>query len=430
MKVLGAVTEYNPFHNGHLYHIQASRALTGAQCVVAVMSGNFTQRGEPAIVDKWARTEMALLCGVDLVIELPCIYSMASAEYFAFAAVKLLDSLDVVDYLCFGSESGEVEILAGIADILSEEPEQYKSALREFLSLGNSYPAARSQALISYIEKQYGKDRLHGYQLLKKLDHLPEILKNPNNILGIEYLKALRRLNSSIVPVTIKRAGNEYRSEELTGKLSSASSIRKIISENVWKEAVQIIAPALPSQALAILEREIENGRGPVFPDDYEMLLLSHLRKMSVEETGKLPYMEKGLENRLKLSANNSGSFKELLDSVCTRRYPNARIRRILFSLLSGLKREDFDSFNKNGGPPYLRILGFNDKGRQLLSQVRDNTALPIINKSADFKNSTVQCIRSMLNIEASATDQYVLAFKNVNARKSGSEFTRNVIYV
>jgi len=416
MKVLGIVSEYNPFHNGHLHHLKASKALSGANCTVAVMSGNFTQRGEPALVDKWARTEMALLCGIDLVIELPFIYAMSSAEYFAFGAVKLLDSLGVVNMMSFGSESGSLEKLSETASILSEEPEHFKHMLKESLSRGKSYPAARQEALSSYLVAKYNHDSLS------------DILKNSNNILAVEYLKALKQLSSNIIPMTIERVGNKYNSVELSDELSSATSIRKIVAENSWSDARQLLAAALPNQSLAILEREIELGRGPVFPSDFGMLLFSLLRRMSAEEINSLPYMEQGLENRFKQAGESTGSYEDLLGALCTRRYTNTRMQRILFCLLTGLHKSKFDFFNQNGGPAYIRVLGFNETGRKLLSEIKDKAGLPVITKAANFKSSDLPRVSDMLQMEAAASDQYVLGFKNTALRKSGSEFTRNVI--
>ncbi len=417
MKVLGIVAEYNPFHNGHLYHVQTARALTGAECIVAVMSGNFTQRGEPAIVDKWARTEMALFNGVDLVIELPCVYAMSSAEFFAFGAVRLLDSLGAVDTMCFGSEAGSLEELDQIASILSDEPADYKAALKSALSDGKSFPAARQEALSAYLKIRHGQDILSG------------LLENPNNILGIEYLKALRRLNSRIIPVTVKRFGNEYHSSELTGEISSATSIRRTIAQNNWSEAEKQLKSALPHHSLAILNREFSLGKGPVFSESFSLLLLSLLRSMSVDEIRTLPDMEDGLENRFKLAAETAGSYEELLKSICTKRYTSTRIQRSLFCLITGLRANSFNSFHQDSGPSYIRILGFNQTGRQLLASIKDSTTLPVITKSADFKNSDIPNVTSMLGLEAAATDQYVLGFGNPACRKSGSEFTHNVIY-
>lgn len=417
MKVLGIVAEYNPFHNGHLYHLQASRELSGAGCVVAVMSGNFTQRGEPALVDKWARTEMALKNGIDLVIELPLAYAMASAEFFAYGAVKLLDSLGAVDSLCFGSESGDLSALAEAASILGEEPHRYKLALKSSLSRGKSFPAARQEALSTYLKQEHGQD------------NLSSSLKNPNNILGIEYLKALRKLGSRIQPMTVGRAGSDYRSEALSGKRSSATSIRNAIASMPWEESKKHLEETLPEPTLDILEREFELGRGPVFPSDFTLPLLSALRKMSVEEIRNLPYMEEGLEYRVKQAAENTGTMEALLDAVCTRRYTGTRIRRILFSTLTGLSRSQFEAFQSGGGPSYIRVLGFNNTGRQLLAGVRETASLPVITKAADSKNSTNSELSAMLLLEAAASDQFVLSFRNPEYRKSGTEFTRSVFY-
>jgi len=416
MKVLGIVAEYNPFHNGHLHHLKTARASFNPDCVVVVMSGNFTQRGEPAVADKWARAEIALLCGADLVIELPCVYAMASAEYFAFGAVKILDSLGVVNVLCFGSESGSLSDLDKVAEILILEPDEYKSALKSYLSSGNSFPAARQAALSDYFKINGQPD-------------LSDLLKSSNNILGIEYLKALKRLNSPIVPATFERIGNQYNSTEISGQLSSATSIRKAIYENSWRCAREMIIDTVPSQTLSVLYREYELGRFPVTPMHFENILLSRLRSMSVEEISQLPYMEEGLENRLKQAAESSGSFEELVNAVSTRRYPVTRIQRILFCLLTGLKKSTFDSFNLNGGPAYIRVLGFNETGRKLLSEIRDVSSLPIITKAADFKNSKLPGVSEMLQIESAATDQYVLGYGNPSFRTSGSEFTRNILY-
>lgn len=417
MKVLGIIAEYNPFHNGHKYHLQASKELTGADLTVVVMSGNFTQRGEPALIDKWSRAEIALHCGADLVIELPAAYAMSSAEYFAFGAVRLLDSLGTVDLLSFGSESGDLDRLTEIASILMSEPDEYKSLLKENLSAGKSFPSARQKALSSYVKAKYGKD------------HLSPLLKCSNNILAVEYIKALMRLKSRITPVTISRIENDYNCSKLTGEISSATSIRKVFSETSWQTAGDLLDFSLPKPSLAILEREMKLGRGPVFPSDFSLPLLSSLRKMSLEQLRALPYMEDGLENRISYAAGKAGSFHELTDHICTRRYPNTRIQRILFSALIGLTDTMFEAFNNSGGPAYIRILGFNRAGRRLLSAIRGRTALPVITKTADYKFSDLPCVSDMLQLEAAASDQYVLGYRNPIMRRSGSDFTHSVIY-
>ena len=417
MKTIGFVAEYNPFHNGHLYQLQASRRQSGAECAVVVMSGNYTQRGEPAIVCKWARAEMALHSGADLVIELPAAYAMSSAEYFAYGAVRLLDSLGAVDMICFGSEAGSLENLSSAAAILEQEPESYKALLKEYLSKGLSFPAARQKAISSYCQRTYGRDDLSC------------LLKSPNNILAIEYLKALRRLNSNIIPMTIERVGNDYNTTELTGKMSSATSIRKTIRENAWSDARRLLGDSMPYSSIAVMERQFEAGRGPIFPENYEMPLISALRRMSIEQIRQLPYMEQGLENRIKLAAEKAGSYAELLDMIGTRRYTGTRIQRILFSILIGLTKETFDYFNSIGGPAYIRILGFNSTGRRLLASIRENTALPLITKTADHKNSELPGVAHMLAFEAATTDQYVLGFRDLYSRRSGMDYIHNVIF-
>ena len=359
MKIVGIVAEYNPFHYGHLYHLQSSRRLTEADCVVVVMSGNFTQRGEPAVVAKWARAEMALLSGADLVIELPVAYAMGSAEYFAYGAVRLLDSLGAVDSMCFGSESGNIEVLLEIASILVEEPEEYKLLLKNHLSGGISFPAARQKALSGYLRDKYGKDRLTRF------------LKSSNDILGVEYLKALLRLGSKIKPVTICRVGSGYNSTEITGTFSSATSIRKVLKTSNWRYAKKLIESAMPNESLSVLEREIELGRGPVFPTDFGASIISTIRRASVDDLRNLPYMEAGLENRIRLAAEKTGTYDELVTGISTRRYTGTRIQRILFSLLIGLDNRKFEYFNSLRGPAYIRILGFNRTGRRLLSSIR-----------------------------------------------------------
>ena len=432
MSVLGIVAEYNPFHNGHKYHIQQSKALSGTDSVVCVMSGNFIQRGEPAIVDKWARTEMALMSGVDLVIELPVIYAMSSAEFFAFGAVKILDSLGIVDCISFGSETGSSDELELIADILNAEPEKYKSSLKDNLSKGLSFPAARENALIGYLIAS-------GYES----DNFSEIIKSSNNILGIEYIKALKKLQSKIKPQTIKRIANAYNSETLEGDISSATAIRKHILtieslRNPYiadtSKALNIsavmdsFAKVLPTHSFDIMLREFNEGRGPVFSSDFENIILSSLRRMNIEEIKKLPYIAEGLENRFKAAADNSGSLDELIENINTRRYTRTRIQRCLFSILSGLKNEEFLEFNLHGGPQYIRVLGFNSIGRKLLSKINKSAFLPVIVKTADFKNSCNPLLSRMLQIEAASTDQYELACSNPENKKSGQEFTRNIV--
>ncbi|MCX7841588.1 MAG: nucleotidyltransferase [Clostridia bacterium] len=414
MKVLGLIVEYNPFHNGHLYHLQESKKLSGADCVICVMSGNFIQRGEPSIVNKWARARMALCSGADLVIELPFPYAMSSAEYFAFGAVKILDSLGIVNYVCFGSEHGSIDDLKDIAQVFVDEPHEYRSALQNELNKGLSFPAARENALTRYLS-------------CKK----SPVSFSSNNILGIEYLKALIKLKSDITPLTIARVGNTYNQEQLSGEISSATAIRKHIDREI-KEIkplpFSLQLPAIPQESSAILEEEFKSGRGPVFSYHFELLILSMLRKMKASDLKQLPFVSEGLENRIKEASGNTGSLNELLESISTKRYTRTRIQRILFNTLTGMTQKLFDDFNNNGGPQYIRVLGFNQKGRTLLSLMSKSACLPVIIKAADFKNSCNPLLGKMLELEALATDLYVLGYSNPQYRKAGQEFTQNLV--
>jgi Predicted nucleotidyltransferase len=384
------------------------------------MSGNFIQRGEPAIVDKWARTEMALFSGVDLVIELPIAYAMSSAEFFAYGAVKILDSLGIIDKICFGSEAGSIEMLDEIAEILISEPEEYKTLLRSCLANGLSFPASRESALSEYLKTK-----------ITSCTDIDAVIDKSNNILGIEYLKALKKLDSKIKPYTIKRTENAHNSEELEGCISSATSIRKQIMSSCRYDdinSLQILDEVIPIQSLKILKREFELGRGPVFDYDFEGIILSILREMDNSEIAEFSNISEGLENRIKSAAEISGSLEELIGNINTRRYTVTRIQRCLFGMLTGLKSREFAEFNFFGGPQYARILGFNNTGRQLLSQINEKSLLPVIIKTADFKNSCNPLLSRMLQLESASTDQYVLSFRNKDMRKSGQEYTRNVI--
>ncbi len=417
MNALGLIVEYNPFHNGHTYHLDQAKRLTGADLTVCVMSGNFIQRGEPAIINKWARTKTALLSGIDLVIELPVVYSMASAEFFAFGAVKILDSLGIVNHICFGSENGNTEMLGLIADILVQEPDAYKKHLKASLAEGLSYPSSREYAL-----KKYSGD----IGLYK--DSFDGILGFSNNILGIEYIKAIKKLKSNIKPIAIKRINNLYNSEVITGSISSATAVRKDIFKNTDGTLCGISDKTLPSYSLSVLKEEFINGRGPVSADMYENLILGLMRKMPAEKIAALPYVNEGLENRLKEASRNSGSIDELLQKVCTKRYTRTRLQRILFSILTGLTSDEFEEFNRHGGPQYIRVLGFNKNGRDMLSEIKKTAVMPIITKAANYKNSCSPLLKRMLEIEAAATDIYVLAYKSPEYRKAGQEYTQNII--
>lgn len=459
MKVLGIVVEYNPFHNGHIYHIEQSKALTGSDAVVCVMSGNFIQRGEPALINKFARAEIALNNGVDLVLELPHPYAMSGAEAFAFGAVKILSDIGIVDCISFGSEHGNIAGLNLIAEILVNEPEEYRNELKKQLGKGLAFPVCRQNALKKYLKAHLAFADLSlrvksakevnsiGAELANPSD-LADLLETSNNILGIEYLKALKRLDSTVKPYTISRVSNSYNTSELTGSISSATAIRKSIFNNqnnerlntennsiyISKHAEYELSrdtfQALPQTSKSILEREFSHGKGPNSIKSYENIILALLRQTRIEQLRELPDISEGLEYRIKSAGENSGTIEELIENISTKRYAQTRIQRILFSLLTGISKADLDRFMEYGGPQYARILGFNQTGRQLLSKMKKSSALPVITKAADFKTSSNKLLTRMLEIEALSTDMYVLGYKNPAFRKAGQDFTLNRVII
>jgi predicted nucleotidyltransferase len=404
MKTLGIIAEYNPFHNGHLYQLEKAKEITGAASTICVLSSNFVQRGEPALLNKWVRTKAALLSGIDLVIELPALYSISSSEYFAFSSVKILNDLNIVDYLCFGSEDGKLDYLDKISKILSHEEPLFKSSLKTHLSKGDSYPKAREKAILE-----------------NNPDIPPHFLKGSNNILGVEYLKALQKLNSTIEPITIKRISNAYNQKDLTGKISSATSIRSHIHSPDIKET-------MPKSSYDLLEEEILKGRSPNLIKDYETLILGILRINSKDQLKNLPYMEEGLHNRLYHASQKSGNLEELFRNLNTKRYPQTRMNRILMNALVGITKNDLVWVTQSGGAPYARILGFTKKGEHLLSQITKTATIPIITNLKEAKNASNPILQRVAQIEERATNLYVLGYKNTDFKKAGIDFTHTLV--
>jgi predicted nucleotidyltransferase len=284
------------------------------------------------------------------------------------------------------------------------------------LDKGCSYPSARESAV-----REHMRDASYHGEALEKA------ISSSNNILGIEYLKALKRLGSRITPFTLQRVANEYNTEQLTGRISSATAIRRHISSGPGSHSEAVPARALPESTAGVLLREFEAGRGPVYPKSFERMVFSALRRMSPGDIMKLPYISEGLENRIKAAAENEGTLDGLIEAIVTKRYPGTRIRRSLFHLLTGLTAEEFGRFNTFGGPQYIRVLGFNQKGRKLLAKARKNSHLPVFVKAADIKTSCNPLVRRMIEIEAFSTDMYVLGYPGPGFRKGGQEFREGV---
>ena len=409
-KVLGIIAEYNPFHNGHLYHLEKSKEVTNSSYTVAIVSGNFTQRGSTSLVDKWSKTEMALLNGIDLVIELPLLYAISSAENFADGAIKILDSLRVVDYVSFGTESNDLNALNACAEVLYKEPKEYKNFLSHELAKGISFPKARENALMMY---------------LNDIRRFSNVLSSPNNILAIEYLKALKKYNSSVVPVSIPRFEAGYNDVSYSGNIASATAIRNIIKNGSF----DILRGLVPKDTYSVLMDNIKVGH--VIPDisTFERQIIYNLRKMTTSEIAELPDVSEGLEFAIKKAANSCNSIIELLNILKSKRYTSTRLQRIFLYALLGITKKDISLSTKT--MPYIRVLGFSEqRGKLLLSEIaKANPNLTIItsvNRFMEENNSKV--LKSMLAKDIWATDVYSIGFEYDSW--SNLDYTQKIICV
>ncbi|NLC02726.1 MAG: nucleotidyltransferase, partial [Tissierellia bacterium] len=362
MKVLGLITEYNPFHYGHKYHLEKSMEKTNSTHSIAVMSGSFVQRGEPSIVDKWSKAKMAILNGVDLVIELPFVYSSQSAELFAHGAVKLLDNTNVVDYLCFGSEAGKLDPLKKLAKVFVEEPPIYQKSLKHFLSLGYSFSVSRSNAVDQYLNSE-------------SLEY-STLLKGSNNILGIEYLKAIYNLNSNIEPVAIKRMGSDYKEVETLEGFASATSIR----HKILRTGLSSIKNLLPIASYQVLKEYKNSYKHFNRLENYEEIFNYLLLTTDSRKLKEMLYMEEGLENRILSKSNLSKDINYILKSITTKRYPLTRIQRIFIHMLNNIDKENIKHLY-NSVPNYIRVLGSNKKGYEILNKIKSDSNINIITK-------------------------------------------------
>ncbi len=419
MKVLGVVTEYNPFHNGHKYHIEKSKEISGCDAAIAVMSGHFLQRGEPALLDKWRRAEMAVHSGVDLVIEIPTVYACATAEFFSYGSLQLLQGTGIVTDLSFGSEHGELPLLEHIAQILVESPKQYEYYLKAGLDRGSLFPAARSEALALYIKERNELDESRSLEL-------NQVLKSPNNILAIEYLKTLIRTDSSITPHTFRRRSAPYHDRKIRGSIASATAIREHLLSG---ENISTLAGVLPEASYNILSDAVREGSAPVFIHDFQDVLLGLLRRSTPRDLQNIFDVNEGIENRLLDGGKKSASIEELLENVKTKRYTYTRIQRILMHLLLNLQKKDLLSYNQSGGPRYLRVLAFNDRGRLLLKKMKRKSTLPLITNLKHYQPEN-PLEKSMLEYDLRGTDLFALGMTNSKINTYNLEYKKRPHYI
>ncbi|MFB9329657.1 nucleotidyltransferase [Paenibacillus aurantiacus] len=398
MRTVGLIVEYNPFHNGHLYHLQQSVKITEADAVVAVMSGHFLQRGEPALADKWTRTEMALRGGCDLVLELPVAYSAQAAEWFGYGAVATLAATGVVDTLCFGSEGGDLAPMRRVAQELAAEGPVFTSLLADKLAEGVSYPSAYSAAVRAYMGATGDAEAAHF------------AFDQPNNTLGLHYLLALERLGSPITPYTIKREKAGYAQTDITdARIASATAIRKLILEDGSTGGA---APYMPGTTLDLLAK---GSAARVSWRLFERQLFHKLLSETARALAGYHEVTEGLEHRIKnvLPSLHALTFETLLESLKTKRYTRTKLQRALLAILLGHHKEDMTREKLKRGVEYIRVLGFTPKGRLLLKRMRKEAHLPVLLSAADAQSDW-----RYLQMDVEATSVYALANPNASPRE------------
>lgn len=406
MKVNGIIAEYNPFHNGHKYLLEEAKRISGADYTIIALSGNFVQRGGPALLDKHSRTEMALRGGADLVLELPAIYSASSAEYFAQGAVSLLSSLNVITNLCFGCECGDIALLSHIAKILAEEPADFSQLMKYYLRQGFSYPYARSSALMQYCPE---------------LSSNRSIFSSANNILAIEYIKATLRRKSSLKPMAIKRIGPGYHSLIPAAQYCSALSIRQALWEQ--ENDASCVQAYIPESAAQLLTRRIAEKR-IVRSNHFSSAL--YYKLLSEKEDGYEKYLDvsQSLSNRIVNSLDKFVSFDDFCNLLKTRELTYTRISRCLLHILLNITKEDMALCAELGQTPYARILGFRRSASPLLSVIKKNTSIPLITKLADAEKKLDEDAVNMLKQDTQISQLYHGVVAGLTGSEPLNEFT------
>lgn len=403
MNLLGLIVEYNPFHNGHKYHLEKSKEITNATHTVAIMSGSFLQRGEPALFDKYTRAEIAVKNGVDLVIELPTLYACQSAEIFSHGAVATLNSLNCVNSLCFGSEEGNIDILQTISEILVKEPSDFKTTLKNFLDEGIVFPVARSKALYEYIKNN------HLLELSE--DKLQQVLNSSNNILGIEYIKSLIKLNSSIKPYTITRIASKYNSTDIESNICSATAIRNSLKDNT---DLKLIENVVPLHTFNEINHKINTNFNPVFDYMFYDLLSSTIIR-DVDNLTKYFEVNEGIENKIYSNVFTSKNLEELINSTKSKRYTMTKIKRTLNNILLGINRDDVIKVKDLDRVPYIRILAFNNKGREIIKKIKTSSDIEIITKFSKISHVDDPIFDTLIKYDLKSSNMYNLIYYKNN---------------
>lgn len=411
MKVFAVVAEFNPFHNGHKYLIDSIKQTNEDAVFVAVMSGSFTQRGEAAVFDKWQRAQAAVLGGIDLVIELPAVFAVRSAEGFAKGAVDTLNKLGCIDALCFGSENNDITILKKTASILNSN--LHSDTIKKEMKTGIPYAAAVEKILA---------------------EHIPQSsfsLKEPNTILAIEYLRAIEKLNASFTSIAIKRKKSQHNNNTFTGRFSSASSIRTILKNS--DASLSEIKDALPAECYHYIQEIIKSSNDIAHTENLSNFLIGKLRTSSLDELRQFAGVNNGLEFKVMQAAVRSNSINALINNIKSKHFHYSRLQRMLIHMLLDLTKDDIDIFDKNGSA-YARVLAFNSKGRLILRQINTTADIPIISKTTQFISQKEfwqkhgSYLQDMLSYDILAADLYALCSNKI--KPSGRDFCTSPIYI
>lgn len=420
MKTVGIIAEYNPFHNGHAYHIEKAKEMTGADCAVVIMSGNFVQRGTPSILDKYTRTKMALLGGADLVLEIPTLYATSSAELFALGSILTLDKLHHIDFLCFGSEEGEIEPFLAVSSLLLNESSSFKINLSRFLKQGYSFPKARAKAL--------NLEQL-GSSICQNNNNWDGFLSLPNNILGIEYVKILKKYHSSLSPVTIQRKNVHYHDKDLHQFFSSASAIREAIMQNQIKEALS----SIPRTCHDLIMDEY--GRSfPICLDDFSSHFSFLLqRKNSIIQNGNSNLasfldVKEELANRILKLKNPALSITEFISILKNKAFTYTGIQRGILHYLLNIKKDLLDEAKSDEIVYYARVLGMNREGAAFLKDAKKTSEIPFIQQPARAYKMLSGVGKKMFETDLRSCELYQLIQYEKFGWQIQSEYERGIV--
>lgn len=417
MRICAIISEYNPLHYGHAKHIAESKIRSGADAIMCIMAGNFCQRGEPSVVNKHVRSRMAIEAGADIVVQLPTAYACSSAEIFALAGVKVANSFENITHLSFGCETTNYDLLTKVSRYLYEEPKEYKTALQKHLKAGSSLPTARESAMADLVDK--------GMITFGTKDDVLEILRQPNNILAIEYLKALYRTDSKIQPLFIHRKDSNFLSEDLSGRDTSATAIRTRLYK---KGNVKSVKKLVPKSTYNYLKQEIKHFGLPSVTT-FNDICLYVLKTMQAHEMQNIYDVTEGLENSFIDSARKFKDLQELLLDVKSKRYTYTRLRRIVLRMVLKIEKDIIAKLYNMDTLPFIKVLAFKSERKELLRAISANTTLIIRNNNIDKNPSKEYATLALIEDNANAFYNLLLKKNKSIPNYAPDLYTKTIIY-